>query len=130
MSKCKIMRVARQKDSCSYYMEGIKLMEEETEKVLRSLDLIRRELLPAMCMCAFNRSSNIMRMIKRKIEYREVMIMMNIHTRHCSAVRPQAEYCASAWSPYRKTDRELFEKVQRRFTKMTTNREGLSWEDV
>jgi len=44
-------------------------------------------------------------------------------------VRPHVEYCVSAWSPYYKKDKELLEKVQRRFTKMIVNMEGLSYED-
>jgi len=44
-------------------------------------------------------------------------------------VRPHVEYCASAWSPYNKKDKELFEKVQRRFTKMIVNMDGLSYEE-
>ena len=34
------------------------------------------------------------------------------------------EYCVSAWSPYCKKDKELLEKVQRRFTIMIVNMEG------
>ena len=33
------------------------------------------------------------------------------------------------WSPYYKKDEELMEKVQRRFTKMIVNMEGLSYEE-
>jgi len=45
-------------------------------------------------------------------------------------VRPHVEYYyVSAWSAYCKKDKELLEKVQRRFTKMITNMEGLSYED-
>jgi len=43
-------------------------------------------------------------------------------------VRPHVEYCVSAWSHYKK-NKELLEKVQRRFTKMIINMEGLSYED-
>ena len=35
-----------------------------------------------------------------------------------SLVRPHIEYCISAWNPHYKKDKELIEKVQRRFTKM------------
>jgi len=45
-------------------------------------------------------------------------------------VRPHVEYCVSARSPYYKKDKELLEKVQRRFTKMIINMEGLSYEDL
>jgi len=44
-------------------------------------------------------------------------------------VRPHMEYCANAWSPYYKKDKELLEKVQRRFTKMIVNMDGLGYED-
>jgi len=44
-------------------------------------------------------------------------------------VRPHVEYCANAWSPYYKKDKELLEKVQRRFTKMIVNMDGLGYED-
>ena len=36
-------------------------------------------------------------------------------------VRPHVKYCVSAWSPHYKKDRELIEKIQRRFTKMINN---------
>jgi len=39
-------------------------------------------------------------------------------------VSPHVEYCISACNPYYKKDKELIEKVQRRFTKMTNNMEG------
>ena len=45
-------------------------------------------------------------------------------------VRPHVEYnCASAWSPYYKKDKELLEKIQRRFTKIIVNMNGMSYED-
>ena len=44
-------------------------------------------------------------------------------------VRAHVEYCVSAWSPYYKKDKELLEKVQRRFSKMINNMEGLSYEE-
>ena len=44
-------------------------------------------------------------------------------------VRPHVEYCASAWSPYYEKDKELLEKVQRRFTEMIVNMDGMNYED-
>jgi len=46
-----------------------------------------------------------------------------------SLVRPHVEYCISAWNPHYKEDKELIEKVQRRFTKMINNMEGKSYEE-
>jgi len=52
-------------------------------------------------------------MIKRTIRFKEVRISL-----YKTLVRPHVEYCVSAWSPYYKKDKELLEKVQRRFTKI------------
>jgi len=46
-----------------------------------------------------------------------------------SLVRPHVEYCIIAWNPHYKKDRELIEKVQRKFTKMINNMEGKSYEE-
>jgi len=117
VKKCKVMHVGKQKDGCSYYMGGMKLLEEEVEKDLGvwiSSDMKCSQ----QCMYAFNKASRVMGMIKRTIRFKEVRIMLSLYN---TLVRPHVEYCASAWSPYYKKDKELFEKVQRRFTKMTVN---------
>jgi len=67
-----------------------------------------------------------MGMIKRTIKHKEAEIMVSLFK---TLVRPHVEYCVSAWSPYYKKDKELLEKVQRRFTKMIINIEGLSYEE-
>ena len=36
VQKCKVMHVGKQKDICSYYIGGMKLTEEEVEKILGS----------------------------------------------------------------------------------------------
>jgi len=38
-------------------------------------------------------------------------------------VTPHVEYCISDWNPRYKKDKELIEKVQKRFTKMITRKE-------
>ena len=44
-------------------------------------------------------------------------------------VRPHVEYCVSAWNPHYIKNKELIEKVQRRFTKMSNSIEGKRYED-
>ena len=51
--------------------------------------------------------------------------MLNLYK---TLVRPYVEYCVSAWSPYYKKDKDLLEKVQRRFTKMIKGMKGKSYE--
>jgi len=60
-------------------------------------------------------------MTKRTIRFKEVRIMISLYK---TSVRPHVEYCVSAWSTYYKKDKEMLEKVQRRFTKMIINIEG------
>ena len=52
------------------------------------------------------------------IRFKEVRIMLSLYK---TLARLHVEYCASAWSPDYKKDKELIEKVQRRFTKVTVN---------
>ena len=52
--------------------------------------------------------------------------MLNLYK---TLVRPHVEYCVSAWSPHYKKDKELLEKVQRRFTKMIKGMKGKSHEE-
>jgi len=51
-----------------------------------------------------------------------IRIMLSLYK---TLVRPRVEYCASARSPYYTKDKESLEKVQRRFTKMIVNMDGL-----
>jgi len=45
-----------------------------------------------------------------------------------SLVRPHLEYCTAAWSPHYCKDKELIERVQRRFTRMIPDLKDLSYE--
>ena len=80
------------------------------------------------CLYAFNKASKVMRMIKKTIKYKEAGtgLMVSLYK---TLVRLHVEYSVNAWSPYYKKDKELLEKVQRRFTKMIVNMEGLSYEE-
>jgi len=44
-------------------------------------------------------------------------------------VRPHLEYCISAWSAHYAKDKELLEKMQRRFTIMFTELKGKDYYD-
>ena len=102
----------------------MKLTEEEVEKDLGvwiSSDMKCSQ----QCIQAFNKASRVMGMIKRTIRFKEVRIMISLYK---TLVSPHVEY-VSVWSPYYKKDKELLEKVQRRFTKMIINMEGLRYED-
>src|SRR5207244_3806641 len=44
-------------------------------------------------------------------------------------VRPTLDYCSNLWSPYRKSDIDLVESVQKRFTKRLYGLSELSYSD-
>jgi len=45
-----------------------------------------------------------------------------------SLVRPHLEYCTAAWSPHYCKDKELIERVQRKFTRMIPDLKDLPYE--
>jgi len=66
-------------------------------------------------------------MIRRlSSSFEDLKIMLNLYK---TLVRPHAEYSVSAWSPYYKKDKELLEKVQRRFMKMIKGMKGKSYDE-
>jgi len=77
------------------------------------------------CMYACNKATKVLNMIKRTIRFKDMRVMLSLYK---SLVRPHVEYCISAWSPQYK-DKELIEKVQRRYTKLINNMEGKSYEE-
>ena len=84
-------------------------MEREKDLgIMRSSDVKSVE----QCMYAANRALG---MIKRTIRNKEPEIMVKLYK---ALVRPHLEYCVSAWNPHYSKDKELLERVQRRFTKM------------
>ena len=66
-----------------------------------------------------------MRIINRTIVFRHLDIMLRLYK---SLVRPHLEYCTAAWSPHYCKDKELIERVQRRFTRMIPDIKDLSYE--
>ena len=68
--------------------------------------------------CVYNKAIRILGMINRWIKYKEKGIMVSLYK---TLVRPHLEYCISVWPPhYHAKDKELLEKVQKKFTRMFT----------
>ena len=67
------------------------------------------------CLYACNKATKVLGMIKRTIRFKDTRVMLSLYK---TLVRPHVEYCVSAWSLHYKKDRELIEKIQRRFTRM------------
>ena len=127
VKKCKVIHVGRRTDCYEYYMGGKKLEEETLEKDLGvwiSADMKCSQ----QCRYAVNKANKVLGMIKRTITFKDLKIMLNLYE-YKTLVRPHVEYCVSAWNPYYKKDKELLEKVQRRFTKMIKGMKDKSYEE-
>ena len=77
----------------------------------------------------FDRMTNVMQyhigsnlkmlgLINRTIEFKHRDVLIRLYK---SLVRPHLEFCTPAWSPHYRKDRDLIEKIQRRFTRMIPN---------
>ena len=120
VDKCKVMHVGNWEDRRTYYMEERELSVVSCEKDLGvwiSADMKCSK----QSMYACNKAMKVLGMIKRTIRFKDMRVMLSLYK---SLVRPHVEYCISAWNPHYKKDKELIEKVQRRFTKMINNMEG------
>jgi len=65
-------------------------------------------------------------MIRRNIRYKSPDVMLRLYK---SMVRLHVEHCTVAWSPHYIKDKQLIEKIQRRFVKMIPGFRGKSYEE-
>jgi len=77
------------------------------------------------CQSARSKATRILGIINRTIVFRHPDIMLRLYK---SLVRPHLEYCTSVWSPHYCKDKELIERVQRRFTRMIPDLKDLPYE--
>ena len=77
------------------------------------------------CLYAFNKATKGLEMIKKTVRFKNTRVMLSLYK---TLVRLYVEYCSSAWNPHYTKDKQLIEKVQRRFTKMIKNMKGKSYE--
>jgi len=79
------------------------------------------------CAKAYASASRALGLIGRNIRYKQTDMMLKLFK---SLVRPHVEYCTVAWSPHYKKDKQLIEKVQRRFIKMLPEFKHKKYEEV
>ena len=107
-------------------MNGHVLHTVESEKDLGVI--IRSDLKASdQCASAYAKASKVLGMIGRNIHYKETNVMLRLYK---SLVRPHVEYCTVAWSVHYAKDKQLLERIQRRFIKMIPACKDLKYEDA
>jgi len=93
------------------------------------LGVISRNDLKASDHCAksYAKASRIMGMIGRNIRCKSPEVMLRLYK--SMVHHPHVEYCTVAWSPHYFKDKQLIEKIQRRFIKMIPGFRDKSYED-
>ena len=76
------------------------------------------------CGIAASKGNQILGLIRRTIMYKEKQLIVPLY----KAIVWNLEYCIQAWRPYRKTDLDKLERIQRRATKMIPELRDLSYE--
>jgi len=79
------------------------------------------------CIYAYKKVIRVMGMIRRTISYKESKIMLLSSCK--TLVRPHVEYCSCAWHPHYRKDKEVLERIQHRYTKMISDKNGKTYED-
>jgi len=114
IDKCKIMHIGRHNKLYDYSLGGQLLTSVSEEKDLGVI--ISKDLkVSQQCAAAYSKASKILGLINRSVVYKTSEVMLRLYK---SVVRPHLEFCIVAWSPYYQKDKDLLERIQRRFTKM------------
>jgi len=78
------------------------------------------------CALTAQQANHILGCLKRSVASSSRVVNLLLYS---ALVRPHLEYCIQLWSPQHRKDLDLFEKVQRRPTKMVRGLEHLSKEE-
>ena len=78
------------------------------------------------CRIAASKGNQVLGMIRRNIAYQDKSLIVPVYK---AVVGPHLEYCIQAWSPYLRKDIDMFEKIQRRATKLFPGMIDLRYEE-
>jgi len=125
VDKCKVMHFGHNNPIMDYTLDGKVLdvvREEKDLGVVLSKDLKASR----QCIQAYSKANWMLGVINRSIVYKTAEIMLSLYK---SLARPHLEYCTVASSPHYIKDKELLERVQRRFSRTIPELKALSYSE-
>jgi len=122
-AKCRVLHLGWRNPRHLYRLEGAVLESSSAEKDLGVLMDDKLDI-SQQCALAAQKANGIHIMRDATSRDRELIVPP-----YSALVRPHMEYCVQVWNPQYKKDRELWESVQRRATKMIRGLEHLPYKD-
>lgn len=125
VAKCATLHFGFNNDCISYLLCGETIAEPDSERYLGCT--VTNNLKPSLhCQQLAFKAHALIGLLYRSFGRMEIVPFLLIYR---ALVRPALEYASQAWSPYRRGDIDLLERVQRRATRLVIGTDGLSYED-
>ena len=112
--KCKCLHTEPGNTGMNYEMGGTILSKTGKEKDL-GVTMNANMKVSEQYRIAASKGDQVLRMIRRNITYKETSLIVPLYK---AIVRPHLEYCIQAWNVHLRKDIDMFEKIQRRATKL------------
>ena len=124
-TKCAMMHFGRNNQEHEYFLGNSTLNSTKAEK---DVGVIVQENLKfdQHCKKVVNKCNQIIGQVWRSFENKEPGIMLDIYHTY---ILPHIDYGISVWYPHLQRDIDMLESIQRRFTKMITGMNGLTYEE-
>ena len=123
--KCKCLHTGSKNTGMNYEMGGTILSKTVKEKDL-GVTMNANMKVSEQCRIAASKGNQVLGMIRRNITYKEKSLIIPLYK---AIVRPHLEYCIQAWNPHLRKDVDMFEKIQRRATKLIPELRDLTYEE-
>ena len=123
--KCKCLHTGPGNTGMNYEMGGTILSKTVKENDL-GITMNGNMKVSEQCRIAASKGNQVLGMIRRNITYKEKRLIIPLYK---AIVSPHLEYCIHAWSPYLRKDIDMFDKIQRRATKLIPGLRDLTYEE-
>ena len=124
-AKCKVMHYGRRNARNVYFMNNVQIESVSEEKDLGVW--LEDNMKPTkQCNMAAKSANWALGQLSRSFHYRKAECLVPLYK---TFIRPKLEHAVAAWSPWAAGDKEVIENVQKRMTRMVSNKRGATYEE-